>query len=91
LVADAAVEYGGHPILWCLECGLLMEKFEIHVAELVPEWSKPKLEQEDRKLEKFKIVRQPTNKMPTAVLGKKLKDIAKPDMSHLQKIFFNKK
>jgi hypothetical protein len=49
--------YGDHPVRWCLECGLVLEEFgEGKFAEMVPSWSREKLESSETKRAIFKHV-----------------------------------
>jgi len=84
--------YGPRPVRWCLDCGVAIEEFgEGRYAELVPEWSKEKLEAMDRAKE---IYRHVTSMPLSAVrrkkkrLGRSLKDlIAQEQNIKMHKLF----
>ena len=70
--------YGARPVRWCLDCGLVMEDFgEGRFAEMVPSWSREKLESSERRRELFRHV--------TTVPMSAVKSVKpSPNLSHRQ-------
>ena len=59
-VGDYDEGYGKRALRWCHECGILFEDYgERRFAEMVPSWSKSRLEEMDRKKEIYKRVATP--------------------------------
>ena len=48
--------WGTRPVRWCLDCGLVLEEFGERYAEMVPSWSREKLEASERRREIFRHV-----------------------------------
>jgi len=66
---------GEHKVYWCRECGLIMEFFSMMTAHMIPEWSKERLSENDRKeIGKYKFVQEKPHKTENR-LGRGLKDI----------------
>lgn len=72
LVEDADF---GFSVRWCLDCGLLFKYLDGNrYAEMVPEWSRERLEQMERAKEVYKYVTtQPLR--PKKRLGRTLKEL----------------
>lgn len=70
-----------------------MEHFTQMVAEMVPEWSEPRLLKEDRSTEKFTYVNEKSVKPTNRRLGKGLNDILRNNRAdssnYLNKLFKN--
>lgn len=78
---------GDHKIYWCRECGLIAEMFGSNMGEMIPEWSRSKLEEEDRSKEKFQFTVEKIIKRERK-LGRGIKDLLSTTKasSHLSKI-----
>jgi len=86
------VLYDDYIIYWCRLCGLVCEKINGKIYEMIPEYSKDRLLKEDRKTEKYKFLPiKPETKFLGSRLGKSLKEIQSPAPKFLQRLFKDEK
>jgi hypothetical protein len=78
-----------YTVYWCRDCGLICERINGKIYEMVPAWSKKRLLNEDRKTEQYRFlpIKQEKPHKTTRSLGKGLKDIKVVENQGLARLF----